>query len=182
MTSNSAIGITPGSVCIRRATLADAASLAELASRTFREAFGADNSPENLALHLARSYGLQQQAAELADPAVTTLLAEVEGHPAGYTQLGIGPTPPCVVGPASLEIMRFYVEREWHGRGLAQRLMESVHAEARRLGASTLWLGVWERNPRAIAFYEKSGFVSTGNKTFRLGNDEQNDVVMVKPL
>ena len=80
------------------------------------------------------------------------------------------------------EIQRIYVAREWHGRGAAQALM----AEALRLagsgGADAVWLGVWERNPRAIAFYRKLGFVENGDHVFPLGDDPQRDVVMVLPV
>ena len=160
----------------------DAAGLAALASRTFTEAFGADNRPEDLALHLASSYGIAQQTAELRDPALSTLLAEVAGQPAAYAQLRTGEPPAWVRGPAPIEVMRFYVDRRWHGTGLAQRLMAAVVAEAGRRRAGTLWLGVWERNPRAIAFYEKCGFIPTGGKIFCVGDDEQTDLVMVRPL
>jgi diamine N-acetyltransferase len=171
-----------GSIVIRTATPADAGPLAALAARTFSEAFGPDNTPEDLALHLARSYGVPQQSAELVDPALTSLLVEVDGEAAGYAQIKSGPPPESVSGTAPLEIMRFYLDRRWHGRGLAQQLMDATIEEARRRGAGTLWLGVWERNPRAIAFYAKCGFVSTGSKIFCVGDDEQKDLVMVKPL
>jgi ribosomal protein S18 acetylase RimI-like enzyme len=165
-------------VTVRSGTRADAAALAELAATTFRDAFGADNRPEDLALHLARSYGITQQTAELSDPTITTLLAFAHGAPAGYAQLRPGRAPACVQSTYSIELWRFYVAREWHGRGLAQELMAAVVAAARGRNAATLWLGVWERNPRAQAFYKKTGFVDVGSQTFLVGTDEQTDRVM----
>jgi diamine N-acetyltransferase len=155
--------------------------LAELAARTFRDTFAADNSPEDLQLHLTRSYGIPQQTAELEDPSMTTLVAEIGGEPAGFVQIKAGPAPDCVPGPAPCEILRFYVDRAWHGRGLALLMAATVEASVRR-GAGTLWLGVWERNSRAITFYQKCGFRSTGAKIFCVGNEEQKDMVMVRPL
>lgn len=169
-------------VTIRSGTPTDAAALAELAARTFRDAFGADNSPEDLALHLAQSYGISQQTAELSDPAMTTLLAFADGALTGYAQLRPGQAPASVRSTHPIELWRFYVAREWHGRGLAQQLMAAVIAAARGRSAALLWLGVWEHNPRAQAFYRKSGFVDVGSQTFLVGTDEQTDRVMERIL
>ncbi len=171
---------TPSSVpvTVRPGSPDDAAALAELAATTFRDAFGAENRPEDLALHLTRSYGIPQQRAELSDPAITTLLAFVGGAAAGYAQLRPGRPPPCVTAPRSIELWRFYVSRAWHGRGVAQILMAAVVDAARRRNAAALWLGVWERNPRAQAFYRKSGFADVGSQLFLVGTDEQTDRVM----
>jgi diamine N-acetyltransferase len=152
--------------------------LAELAAATFRDAFGADNRPEDLALHLARSYGVPQQSAELAHPAITTLLAFVGAELVGYAQLRQGLPPPCVTPARPIELWRFYVVRPWQGRGVAQTLMASVVAAARERGGAVLWLGVWERNPRAQAFYRKSGFTDVGSQMFLVGTDAQTDRVM----
>ena len=167
---------------IRRGVESDAAALAELAARTFKETFGADNRPEDMALHVARSYGYAQQLAELADPDVSTLLAELDGRLTGYTQLRVGSTPSCVTGESPVELWRFYVAAAWHGRGVAQRLMNEVEIGARRPGPKTLWLGVWERNDRARAFYAKCGFADVGEHVFLFGTDPQTDRVMTMTL
>src|SRR3954467_15821348 len=134
---------------IRRAVSSDVAGLAELAARTFRDTFAADNAPEDMARHLAEAYGVLQQGRELADPNVATLLAEAGGQLVGYAQLRDAPAPACVAGEAPIELWRLYIDRGWHGRGIAQELMRGVVLEAQRRGARTLWLGVWERNQRA---------------------------------
>jgi ribosomal protein S18 acetylase RimI-like enzyme len=167
---------------IRRGRATDAAALAELAARTFRETFAADNRPEDMAAHLAEFYGLAQQGAELVDPGITTLLVEADAELAGYAQLRTGPAPVCVTGRAPLELWRFYIAQPWHGQGLAQTLMERVTAEAAERGASTLWLGVWERNERARAFYRKCGFTDIGSQAFMVGSDAQTDRILMKPL
>ena len=156
--------------------------MAGLAAATFRDAFGSENDDADLALHLARSYGLPQQTAELAHPAITTLLAFAAGELAGYAQLRPGLPPPCVAAARPIELWRFYVARPWHGRGVAQSLMAAVVTAARARRAATLWLGVWERNPRAQAFDKKSGFVDVGSQTFTVGTDPQHDRVMELPL
>ena len=170
------------SVTIRAGEVADAPALAELAARTFRETFAADNRPEDLAMHIDRSYGIPQQRRELMDPAIATLLAEVDGHLAGYAQLKEGPAPSCVTGDAPIELSRFYVAQPWHGRGVAQAMMRAVNSEANRRGARTLWLGVWERNERARAFYEKTGFTDVGCHIFMVGTDPQTDRLLMRTL
>ena len=167
-------------VRVRRADAADATILAELGSRTFVEAFGSANRPEDLAAHVAKTYGPAVQSRELSDPATTYLVVEVSGLPAGYALVREGHAPPCVTGARPVEIARFYVDRPWHGTGVAAALMDACDAEARRRKAGVLWLGVWEHNPRAIRFYAKSGFREVGAHTFYLGTDVQNDRVMAR--
>jgi GNAT superfamily N-acetyltransferase len=87
-----------------------------------------------------------------------------------------------VQSDAAVELLRFYVDPRWHGRGVAQLLMQHVREAARKLGAHDLWLSVWERNPRAMAFYTKSGFRDVGSKDFFVGTDRQSDRVMVAHL
>jgi ribosomal protein S18 acetylase RimI-like enzyme len=167
---------------IRPGAPADAAPLARLGARAFADAFGAENSPEDMAAYLGRSYGEAQQAAELSDPGMATLLAELHGELAGFAQLRSGPAPVCVTGLAPIELWRFYVDRPWHGRGVAQALMAAVAREAARRGGRTLWLAVWERNDRALAFYRKCGFLDVGSQPFILGSDRQTDRVMLRSL
>ena len=156
--------------------------LAALAARTFAETFGADNSPEDLALHLSTSYGEAQQGAEIANPTWDTLLAIIGGELAGFAQVREGGAPSCVTTARPVELYRFYVDRPWHGRGVAQTLMASVADAARSRSADAVWLSVWEHNPRAQAFYAKCGFSKAGEKAFVVGTDVQNDWVMVRPI
>lgn len=176
-----------GSVQLRRASVTDAATLAEFGARTFVETFAADNSPDDLAAYLAQSFGEAIQRAELSSATITAFVAEVDGVIAGYAMLRqdgaeSGLPPGLSSAAAPVELQRLYVSRELKGRGLAQLLMAQVEAEARRRGGRTLWLGVWERNSRAIAFYRKSGFIDVGTHVFQLGSDPQTDRLMSKPL
>ena len=170
------------SIMIRPSVATDATALAELAARTFRETFAADNRAEDMALHIAHAYGTSQQQRELVDPDITTLLVEVDGELAGYAQLRSGVPPACVTGQAPVELWRFYIAQPWQGRGVAQSLMRKVESDAYRRGGRTLWLGVWERNERAKAFYHKHGFIDVGSHLFMVGTDAQTDRIMVRPL
>ncbi len=168
---------------VRRANLDDAVVLAGFGARTYTEIFGPDNRPEDMAVYLERSYGVTQQSAEIRDPEVVTLVAELDdGRLIGFAQVRRGATPTCVRGPVPVELWRFYVDRPWYGRGVAPRLLEAVEEAARGLDGHTLRLGVWERNPRAIAFCRKHGFVDVGTRPFVLGSDVQTDRVMIRAL
>jgi len=169
-------------VAIRQAGASDAPWLAALAERTFRETYTAHNTAEDMERYVAGHFGPALQAAQLSDPRTITLVAEDGGRAAGYAQLARGPAPAAVAGPAPMEVVRFYVDRPWHGRGMAQTLMGTVVDFARTAGARTLWLGVWERNERAIAFYRKRGFMDVGTQIFVLGADQQRDLVLARPL
>ncbi len=167
---------------IRRAQRADALLLARLAERTFREAFAAVNTPEDMELHCRTTYGEAIQAAEIADPDKVTLLCEVDAAAVGYAQVRWGRTPAFVVARAPGEIQRIYLRADCHGKGVARDLMDACLREIAARGCDVAWLGVWEHNPRAIAFYRKYGFVEVGEHRFLLGNDLQRDVVLARPL
>ncbi len=166
-------------VNIRQGLASDATALADFAARVFVEAFGADNRPEDLRTHLAVTFGVPQQTAELADPAVITLLAENRQRLLAYAQVRRNTPPPCVTHDRPIELHRFYVDRPAHGKGVAQRLMAAVHEAAGRFHGRHLWLSTWERNARALAFYKKVGFMDVGRADFFVGTDRQRDRVMV---
>jgi GNAT superfamily N-acetyltransferase len=176
MTDN---GPAADSLAIRRGVAADAPQLAAFAARTFAETFGADNNPDDLRLHLKSSFGLDQQTRELLDPNEITLLAYRDEVLVGFAQVRRNAPPPGVVLERPIELHRFYVDRPAHGKGVAQRLMRAARQAAAGFEGRQLWLGVWEKNPRAIAFYQKVGFVIAGSTIFIVGSDPQTDRVMV---
>ncbi|MBP6078466.1 MAG: GNAT family N-acetyltransferase [Xanthomonadales bacterium] len=167
---------------LRIAQLDDAKALAALAEATFRDTFSAANTTENMDAHCRVSYGEAAQVREIADASMRTFVAEHEGALVAYAQLRFGPAPACVRGEHPGEILRLYVHRDWHGRGLAQQLMDACLAALRDRGADVAWLGVWEHNPRAIAFYRKFNFTEVGDHIFPVGDDPQRDIVMMRPL
>ncbi len=167
------------SIRIRAGATSDAPALTEFAARTFTEAFGADNRPEDLQAHLTASFNVARQTIELNDPNVATLLATMDQKLLAYAQVRRQSPPPCVTQEKPVELHRFYVDHRVHGQGVAQRLMAAAHAAAHAFHGRHLWLSVWERNPRAIAFYKKEGFADVGRKDFYVGKDCQSDRVLV---
>lgn len=167
---------------VRRANPRDAAALAVLAERTFRETFAHQNSLEDMDLHCRSHFGREIQAAEIRDPSRVTMVCEGEKGLIGFGQLRWSVPPACVVAQKPAEIQRLYVDALFHGRGIARALMDAMIDDAAKAGADVAWLGVWERNPRAIAFYAKCGFEAVGEHVFVLGGDPQRDLVLVRRL
>ena len=169
-------------VLLRDAEPADAPALAALGARTFRETFASNYAPGDLEDFLSTAYALPKIAAELSDPRYRCFVAEQGGELTGYALLRDGIAEPCVTGPDPIELERIYVLQRAIGGGLGQRLLDRCLAEAKALGKRTLWLGVWERNLRAQAFYRRNGFEEVGAHVFRVGASEDLDLIFQKRL
>jgi len=169
-------------ISVRTATTTDAAPLAQFAARTFAETFGQGSSEADMALHLASTYSADCQRAEIADPEVAVLLVEADGLLIGYAQVRVETPPPCVQSATPVELWRFYVDRPWQGRGVAQLLMRAVIESARERAADAIWLSVWEHNARAQSFYARCGYRQVGMTAFVVGTDVQSDWVMQRAV
>ena len=165
---------------VRAARPADVAPLAALAERSFRAAFEAQNDPADMDAYVAETFAHDALRAELADAASRFLLAADGDALLGYAKLRDGTVDACVTGPAPLEIERIYVAPEALGQGVGAALMGACLDAARAMGRRTVWLGVWEENARAIAFYRRWGFEAVGTHGFQLGSDLQTDLVMAR--
>jgi GNAT superfamily N-acetyltransferase len=170
------------SITMRRAGEGDNVLLSELGAETFADTFGPDNTAHDMGLYLGSAFGPDVQAAELADPASTYLIAEIDGQPAGYARLRDVAPPAPLAALRPLEIARLYARAPWIGRGVGAALMLACLDEARARGGDVIWLDVWERNARAIAFYRRWGFVEFGSQGFLLGTDLQRDLLMSRPV
>lgn len=161
-------------VMIRRAHLSDAEALSQFAARLFRLTYGDDTSEADLEAHIRDKLNAERHKADIADPAGAIFIAEFNGEIAGYAHV-TADTPAAFLD-------KLYIDVEWRGRGLSSRLLQAVIDEARLLGAARLELTVYERNGRAIGFYRKAGFVTTGSTIFTVGEDQQTDLVMALEL
>jgi len=165
---------------IRRAHAGDAVALSALAERTFRDTFAAFNTPKDMDTHCRGNYAPGIFAGEIAVAHIVTLVAEHASRLTGYGQLRWTDVPACVTGAHPAEIGRLYVDARWHGHGIAQALTARMVDDAIAGGADRLWLGVWESNHRALAFYRKIGFVPVGSHVFMVGPDPQNDLLLAR--
>jgi diamine N-acetyltransferase len=169
-----ATGGTALPIVIRRAGPADALTLSRFARMTFRAAFAAQNDPAALDEYLETAFSPDIQAAEIAADGSEVLLAvdhTTHGEQlAGYVHL--------VEDPPSMQLRRLYVDPARAGNGLGARLVTEAVAVCGSRGFNQLWLGVWENNVRAIAFYKRAGFRICGETRFHFGPDIQRDLLM----
>lgn len=165
---------------IRPATLQDNELLAAIGAETFYDSYAADTSPEDMAMYLSASFGPAKQAAELADPLSKFFIAGIGGQEVGFVKVTFRDAPEGVIAQKPLGIAQLYVRQPWIGRGVGPYLMAWCLDEARTAGCDLIWLTVWEKNPRAIRFYTKWGFVEVGAQPFRFGAELQHDLVMVR--
>lgn len=176
---------SPLRIFIAKANLATATRLAALGRQTFSETFAASNTPENLTAYLAEAYGPEVQLAQLQDPSITCLLAEMQGQTVGYallqenSRLGLPDDAPT---SRQLEIKQLYILEDWIGTGLGKALMQRALDIAQASHATAVVLGVWEHNERAQAFYQRFGFREVGEVAFTLGEDVQRDLIYRKGL
>ena len=169
-------------VSIRCASADDALRLSVLARDAFISAFGPHNTPEDMAMYVAASFGENVQRAEIEESRNTFLVAERGDELIGYVMLREGAAPNAVPSRNALEINRLYASHHEVGAGIGAALMQRSIAEAEIRGRDVIWLAVWEHNPRAIRFYERWGFEDVGTQEFTLGADRQTDRIMSRAV
>jgi ribosomal protein S18 acetylase RimI-like enzyme len=165
-------------VIIRHATPEDAGLVADLSRKTFYDAFAAGNTAENMDKFMKEQFTQQQLMEEVSDPQSIFLLAIADGEIAGYARLREVPNPPELGNIPAIEIARIYSITQAIGKGIGSALMQQCITVAKEKKKQAIWLGVWEHNQRAIAFYTKWGFQRFSEHTFLLGDDPQTDWMM----
>ena len=167
---------------IERITEKDLAKLQQISMQTFHESFSALNSEENMNDYLTTGFSSEKLSAELGNQSSQFYFAIVEDEVVGYMKLNLGQAQTEIKDNQALEIERIYVLKAFHGKKVGQLLYDKAIQIAELINASYVWLGVWENNHRAISFYKKNGFVEFDKHIFRLGTDEQTDLMMKKNL
>jgi ribosomal protein S18 acetylase RimI-like enzyme len=159
-------------------TLNDLSVLQKIGIETFYESFSSVNTEENMTQYLAEAYALEKLTDELNNPNSLFYFAVVNDKIIGYLKINFGDSQTELKQDNALEIERIYVLQEFHGKKIGQLLFEKAMELAIQKNAHYVWLGVWEENPRAISFYKKNGFVEFDKHIFKLGDDEQTDIMM----
>jgi diamine N-acetyltransferase len=162
------------------ATIQDVEALCQIGAKTFVETYGEQNTPENLQNYLEEKFNKKQISDEIQTDETVFLLVELNSETIGYAKMrvNLAENP----DPKSLEIERIYIEKAFHGQKMGAILMQKCIDVSREKGYQSLWLGVWEYNPKAINFYKKWGFEIYGTHIFQLGDDAQTDYLMKKKL
>lgn len=163
---------------IRKVNIQDIEKLKEIGKLTFAETFATKNSEEDMREYLDEAFSTEKLQAELTDKNAEFFFAELDDRVIGYLKLNYGQSQTEIRDAKALEIERIYVLKEFHGKKVGQRLYDKALELAKAKSVAYVWLGVWEQNPRAIRFYEKNGFVAFDKHIFKLGKDEQTDIMM----
>ena len=169
-------------LAIRKAIESDYSLVAAFGARTFEESYADSNSPSDLAEYLTFNFNETHIRAQLIDQASLFLLAYLDDTLVGYSMLFAGDSPVELSATKPIELVRIYIDRNHAGMGYGSRLMEACLERVDEAGYDVIWLGVWEKNERAIDFYKKWGFKKIGLKEFVLGNEVQRDLIMMREV
>ncbi|WP_298393454.1 GNAT family N-acetyltransferase [Flavobacterium sp.] len=163
---------------IQKISINDIIRLQKIAKQTFAETFAENNTEENLQIYLEEGFSVEKLTSELNNPNAEFYFAIKENNPIGYLKINFGPAQTELQDDSSLEIERIYVLKEYHGQNIGQLLFEKAHEIAKSKKVAYIWLGVWEENHRALSFYKKNGFEVFNKHLFKLGSEEQTDLMM----
>jgi len=163
---------------IQKVTLENIDQLQQIGRQTFFETFSSGNTEENMKKYLDEELSITKLTTELNDNNAEFYFAKDVEKVIGYLKLNFGQSQTELQDDKALEIERIYVLKEYHGKSVGQILYDKAIQIARKKSAEYVWLGVWEENSRAINFYKKNGFVEFDKHVFKLGNDEQTDIMM----
>ena len=167
---------------IRVAGATDANLLVELGRASFYEAFAEQTAPGDMAAHLQKAFDAGEIEDQLTDDRTVYLIAEIVDSAAGYAYLYPQEPPECVTGPNPIQLVRFYLRKDYYGRNVGNSLMGACLDTICSRGYRSVWLSTWELNHRANAFYKKWGFEIVGNAKFTVGSDVQSDFIFARKI
>jgi len=163
---------------IEKIGITEVNQLRKIGKQTFYETFASSNTEENIQNYLAEGFSIEKLTNELNDKNAEFYFAKIDDDIVGYLKLNFGVSQTELKDDKALEIERIYVSKEFHGKKVGQLLYDKAVGIAKERKADFIWLGVWEENPRAISFYKKNGFVEFNKHIFKLGEEEQTDIMM----
>lgn len=165
-------------ISIIKITTEDVKALQSISRQTFYETFAESNSEKNMRHYLEDNLSIEKLTSELSNKNAEFYFSTDNNDVIGYLKLNFGASQTELKEEQSVEIERIYVLNAYHGKKVGQLLYDKAIEVAKERKALYVWLGVWEENPRAISFYKKNGFVEFDKHIFRLGDDEQTDIMM----
>ena len=163
---------------IENVSLNDVEQLQIIGRTTFYETFFESNTEENMKSYLENGFSKSKILHELSDENVAFYFAKINNNVIGYLKLNFGTSQTELKDKSAIEIERIYVLNEFQGKKVGQVLYNKAIEIAQIKNANYVWLGVWEKNEKAINFYKKNGFVAFDKHIFKLGTDEQTDIMM----
>ncbi len=169
-------------VSLRKCTVDDVDVLRDLAIEIFQVTFADKNTPENMEAYINRGFDREKLCEELKDLNSDFFFLNADEQIAGYMKINEAPSQTEINDESSLEVERIYLSAEYQGKGLGQYLMQQAINIAQNRGKRYIWLGVWEKNEKALRFYKKNGFYKIGAHSFVMGDDDQTDFLMRKDL
>lgn len=169
-------------IIIKAVTTEDLSYLQEVGRKTFAETFAAENTELNMRNYLEKRFSIEQLTTEINDPNSSFYFAIKNEIIIGYLKINVGNAQTELKDINALEIERIYVLKKYQGKHVGQLLYEKAIQLAKDRDSAYVWLGVWEKNTGAINFYKKNGFIEFDKHIFRLGNDEQMDIMMKKSI
>ncbi len=163
---------------MKRCTPEDLEDLVEISRKTFSDAFEAVNDPEDFQNYLNTTLSSKVLLNELQSPLSHFYFVYSEEMIVGFFKYNEGEAQTDLKDPQAIELERIYVLTEYQNKGLGRRMINEVIQKASEMGKRYIWLGVWEENPGAIAFYESLGFEKFGKHPYYIGKDKQMDWLM----
>lgn len=170
------------SITIKKATVEHIQLIRQIGQLTFYETFHALNSEENMQAYLSTAFTDEKLQGELQHIASQFYLAWQQEEVVGYLKLNVDDAQTEPMGDEALEIERIYVAASHQKYGIGKRFMQLAEQQAREQHKSKIWLGVWEKNEKAIHFYERQGFKKVSEHIFQMGDEAQTDYVMEKVI
>ena len=158
--------------------IAELAALRAISCSTFSQTFLEQNTAEDMEAYLTSSFSLEKLTQEITNPNSAFFFAKENEQVIGYLKVNTGDAQTELKDLNAFEIERIYVDKAYLGKKIGQLLFEKAIELAKSKNATYVWLGVWEENYRALAFYEKNGFVPFDKHVFMLGSDAQTDIMM----
>lgn len=164
----------------KKCTIEELQILQKISIETFSETFKEHNSPENMKAYMDRAFNLKQLEKELSNNHSEFYFVYNNDEIAGYIKVNINEAQSEEMSEDSLEIERIYIKRNFQKYGLGKYLLNRAMEIAIEHNKKKIWLGVWDKNDNAIAFYKRMGFFQTGAHSFYMGDEEQIDYIMSK--